>query len=213
MGFTILYYFLGFIFFIGCLGGIQMWVKMPQQKKDKVGIIVLSIFLVSMLTFVYVIFFKPTFFNAETTMSGIIVFVFLLIVFTAFFIFWYNAKYNKKVNAASIIIVMSLSIFGFAYFILKNMGSNEKEKLVKNISLKTVVTNITFDTHKPYFKDMTLADGQFLSMPETMNNTLQIGDSIYKIKRETFYTVVNFKTKLKTQYAVATHVRVLGKPQ
>ena len=60
---------------------------------------------------------------------------------------------------------------------------------------------------------MILADGQHLPMPETMNSTLQIGDSIYKTKGEKFYTVINFKTKLKTQYAVATHVRVLGKPQ
>ena len=125
----------------------------------------------------------------------------------------YNDKYNKKVNIASVIIVISLIIFASTYLVLKSQGNDEKEKLVNNLALKTVVTNITFDPHKPYFKDMTLADGQYLPMPETMNSKLQIGDSIYKNKGDEFYIIINFKTKLKTQYLVATHMRVLGKPQ
>ena len=60
---------------------------------------------------------------------------------------------------------------------------------------------------------MTFADGQFLLMPEAMNNSLQIGDSIHKIKEELFDTVINLNTKISTRYLVATHKRILGKPQ
>ena len=60
---------------------------------------------------------------------------------------------------------------------------------------------------------MTFADGQFLPMPEVMNNSLQIGDSIYKIKGEAFYTVINFSTKIIKRYPVGIHKRIIGKPQ
>ena len=50
-------------------------------------------------------------------------------------------------------------------------------------------------------------------MPEAMNNEVQIGDSIYKIKGDNFYSVVSFKTKIKKQYFVSTHLRVLSKPK
>ena len=60
---------------------------------------------------------------------------------------------------------------------------------------------------------MTFADGQFLPMPEAMNNSLQIGDSILKSKEEVFYTVINLNTKISTRYLVPTHKRILGKPQ
>ena len=213
MGVTTLYYFIGFLFFIACMIGLQKWFVLPQSQKDKVGLTVLSIFLIGLTVFVCVVIFKPNYLSAETTMAAGIVFVFVLIVFTAFFIKWYNDKNSKKVNIASIIIAMSLTIFAGAYLVLKSQGNDEKEKLIKNVQLKTVVTNITFDPHKPYFKDMTLADGQYLPMPETMNSKLQIGDSIYKSKGNKFYTVINFKTKLQTRYIVATHLRVLGKPQ
>lgn len=213
MGITILYYFLGFIFFICCLGGIQKWFKLPQQKKDKVGLIVVSIFLVALFGFIITIVFKPKYFRADTTISGMIFFIFLFIVFTAFFIFWYNVKYNKKINIATIIIILCLSIFAFIFLIIKNIGSNEKEILIQNIALKTIVTNINFDPHKPYFKDMTLADGQYLPMPEAMNKILQIGDSIYKNKGETFYTIVSATTKTITKVQVKIHERILGKAQ
>lgn len=108
---------------------------------------------------------------------------------------------------------MSLTIFIAAYLVLKSQGNDEKEQLIKDIVLKTVVTNITFDSHKPYFKDMTLADGQSIPMPETMNKTLQIGDSIYKTKGGNFYTVINLKTKIVSNYEVKVHQRVLSKAQ
>ena len=213
MGITTLYYFLGFIFFITCLAGVQHWFKMPQQKKDKIGFITLLIFLIGLLAFIAIVIFKPNYLSTETIIAFGIGFIFLLIVFTSFFLSWYNEKYKKQINISRIIIVFFLAIFFTAYFVLKNQSEDEKDLLIKNIELKTVATNITFDTHKPYFKDMTLADGQFLPMPETMNKTLQIGDSIYKNKGEKYYTVINFKTKLKTQYLVTTHIRVLAKPQ
>ncbi len=213
MGITTLYYFIAFILFIGCIIGIQKWFLLPQQKKDKVGLLVLSIFLGGLIAFVCIVIFKPNYLSTETVMSAGILFVFLLIVFTAFFTKWYNNKYHKKINTGSVIIAMSLTIFAGAYLVLKSQGNSEKENLVKNVQLKTVVTNITFDSHKPYFKDMTLADGQYLPMPEAMNTTLQIGDSIYKNKGDEFYTVVNAKTKDITKIAVKVHERVLGKAQ
>ena len=68
-------------------------------------------------------------------MSAGIGFVFLLIVFTAFFLKWYNDKYHKKVNIGSVIIVLSLTIFGIAYLVLKAQGNDEKDNLVKTIQL------------------------------------------------------------------------------
>ncbi len=186
MGITTLYYFIAFILFIASMIGLKKWFIMPQQKKDKVGLFVLSIFLSGLIAFVCVVIFKPNYLSTETVMSAGILFVFLLIVFTVFFIKWYNDRYRKKINIGTVIIAMSLTIFAGAYLVLKSQGNDEKEKLVKNMQLKTVVTNITFDSHKPYFKDMTLADGQYLPMPETMNTTLQMGDSIYKNAGEIF---------------------------
>ena len=86
-------------------------------------------------------------------------------MFTAFFIKWYNDKYNKKINIGTAIIALSLTFFG-AVFLVSKFGMNtEKENIIKNVALSTTVKNISFDTHKPYFKDMTLAEGQFLPMP------------------------------------------------
>ncbi len=213
MAITIVFYFIAFIFFVVCLIGLQRWVKLPQQKKDKTGLIVLVIFLSLLLVFILLVVFQPHILSVERTITGAMVFVFLLIIFTAFFITWYNEKYNKKINTGRVIIIMSLSIFCIVFLFLKLDGNDERQKIIKNIELKTVIANITFDTHKPYFKDMTLADGQFLPMPETMNNKVQIGDSIYKMTGEHFYRVVNYKTKISTKYTVTTHIRVLGKPQ
>jgi len=210
---TTLYYFLGFIFFIAAIGGIQKWAKLPQIKKDKVGLIVLSIFLITFLSFISIIIFKPYYFSIDTSIPISMLFVFLLIVFTAFFIKWYNYKYNKKVNIGSVIIALSLTFFGAVFLVLRFGMNTEIENIIKNINLNTTVVNITFDTHKPYFKDMVLADGQYFPMPEAMNNTLQIGDSIYKNKKESFNTVVNTSTKKRTVYEVKTHERILGKAQ
>lgn len=208
---TTLYYFFGFVLLIACIGGIQKWDLLPQLKKGKVGLVVLTIFLFSLLLFILIVLFYPTYFSADSTFTVGILFVFLLIVFTALFIIWYNDKYNKTVDIGSVVIVFCLSLFSIAFIFLWFAGSKEKNTIEQNIVLKTLVTNITFDTHKPYFKDMILADGQHLPMPEAMNNEVQIGDSIYKIKGDNFYSVVNFKTKIKKQYFVATHVRILSK--
>jgi len=213
MGATRLYYFIGFVIFVCCLIGIQKWAKLPQQKKYKIGLIVLSTFLFSLLGFVFLVLFGFIHFKGDYAISLGMLFFFLSILFTAFFIMWYNDKYDKHINTGTVVMVLCLAAFAIIFLYLKNIGSNEKDEIVKNTTLRTVVTNITVDTHKPYFKDMALADGQFLPMPEAMNSTVQIGDSIYKIKGEKFYTVVNFKTKTPTQYPVATHTRVLGKPQ
>ena len=60
---------------------------------------------------------------------------------------------------------------------------------------------------------MTFADGQYLPMPEAMNNLLKVGDSIYKNKGEDFYTIVSAITKVTTKFSVKVHERVLGKAQ
>ena len=139
--------------------------------------------------------------------------IFIFMVGIMFWTNWYTKKHKTKINAGQIVIAVFTVIFISLYFIFKNMGTSERDKIVKNISLKTTVEKITFDPHKPYFKDMSLADGQFLPMPEAMNNSLQVGDSIYKTKGENFYTVINFKTKTSTTYEVKIHERVLGKAQ
>ena len=213
MGFTTLYYFIAFVLFFVCLGGIQKWYKLPQQKKDKVGLIVLVTFLNLLIVFILICALQPNLLSADTTASLMILFLFLIIVFTAFFIKWYNDKYKKTVNIGTVVIFLCLSLFSMAFIFLWFGGSKEKNNIEQNVALKTLVINITFDTHKPYFKNMTLADGQYLPMPEAMNNELQIGDSIYKIKGDNFYSVVSFKTKIKKQYFVATHLRVLSKPK
>jgi hypothetical protein len=213
MGITTLYYFLAFIIFIASFIGIQKWFELPQPKKDKVGLIVLSIFLSSLLMFILLATFRPTYLQSEHLIFIGMFFIFLLIVFTAFFVKWYNDKYNKKLNIGRIVIILCLTIFTGIYFVIRQQGTDEKATIIKNIELKTVVANITFDSHKPYFKDMTLADGQFLPMPEAMNNVLQVGDSIYKIKGGAFYTIVSAASKTTTKIEVKVHERVLGKAQ
>ena len=210
---TTLYFLLAFVLFIACIAGIQKWVKLPQQKKDSVGLIILTVFLISLSLFILMVIFIPTYFSADSTILASILFFFLFILFTVFFIKWYNDKYNKKINIGTVIIAFSLTFFGAVFLVLKFGMNTEKENIIKNVALSTTVKNITFDTHKPYFKDMTLADGQYLPMPEAMNNEVQIGDSIYKIKGDNFYSVVSFKAKIKKQYFVATHLRVLSKPK
>jgi ASC-1-like (ASCH) protein len=210
---TTLYYLLAFIFFIACVAGIQKWAKLPQTKKDKVGLIVLGIFLIAFFPFISINIFNPTYFSVDTSIPISMLFVFLFIVFTAFFIKWYNDKYNKKINIGSIIVAICLTLFAAVFLYLKYGITSEKENIIQNVTLKTTVTNITFDTHKHYFKDMVLSDGQYLPMPEAMNNALQIGDSIYKNKKENYYTVVNLSLKKRTVYEVKTHERILGKAQ
>lgn len=210
---TTLYYLLAFVFFLTCIAGIQKWAKLPQLQKDKAGLIVLSIFLLSFVWFILIIVFEPTYFRVDTAIPIAMLFFFLSIVFIAFFLQWYNDKYHKKVNIGGVIIAICLTLFGIVFLYLKYGMTGEKENIIQNVALNTTVTNITFDTHKPYFKDMTLADGQNLPMPEGMNKTLQIGDSIYKKKKEKFYTVVNAVTKKSEVYEVKIHERVLGKAQ
>ncbi len=138
---------------------------------------------------------------------------FIFICSTGIIIEKYYRKGKIKINGGQAIMYVSLLFFAGAYFIIKNMANDERQNIIENITLQTTVTNITFDTHKPYFKNMTFANRQTLPMPETMNKELQIGDSIYKNKKENFYTVVNFKTKIRTKYEVKTHLREFSKPQ
>ena len=210
MGITTLYYFIAFIIFVGCLSGVHRWANLPWQKKYRIGLVVICVFLFSLIGFVFLVLSKVIYFNGADTISLSMLFFFLFILFTAFFISWYNEKYDKKINIGNVVIVLSLSAFGIIFLYVNKDWRNDKLFLIQNIQLNTVVANITFDSHKPYFKNMLLADGQLLPMPETMNNSLQIGDSIYKGEGEQFYTVVNSKTKLITQYLVTTHTRILG---
>jgi len=148
-------------------------------------------------------------------MSGTIlmVLVFILIISIAVALIWYNKKYNKKISVGTVLIVLFLLIGGTFFALIKNMSAQEKGGIVKNVALKNIVVEIITDTHKQYFKDMRLDDGQILPMPESMNVVLQPGDSIYKNKGENFYTVVNSISKARKNFEVKVHERVLSKPQ
>ncbi len=69
MGTTTLYYFFGFIVFIVCLGGLQKWFKLPQPKKDHVGLIVLTTFLSSLLVFILLVTLIPDYLQAANVAS------------------------------------------------------------------------------------------------------------------------------------------------
>ncbi|MBC7485989.1 MAG: hypothetical protein H7282_04485 [Cytophagaceae bacterium] len=125
---------------------------------------------------------------------------------------WYTQKYKPKISFTQIMLITFALVGGGFYLMIKNMGADEKTNIIQNVSLKNRVTAITFDPHKPYFKSMTFDDGQHLPMPEAMNKVLEVGDSVYKNKGDSFYLLVNSKTRLKTKYSVAIHERVLSKP-
>ncbi len=138
--------------------------------------------------------------------------LFIFLAATMFTAKWYTKKYNPKISFTQIMLIVFGLVVGGFYLLIKSLGSDEKENIVQQINVKSTVADITFDPHKPYFKYMTLGDGQYLPMPEAMNATLQVGDSLYKNKGENFYTVVNRTTKIKTKYSVAVHERVMSKP-
>ena len=148
-------------------------------------------------------------------MDGVLMmlFIFIFIVSVALGFTWYNKKYGRKINVGTVIILVFASIVAEFFFAIRNMSSTEKENIIKNISAKTTVVKILTDSHKPYFKDMQLQDGQILPIPEAMNATLQVGDSVYKTKGENFYTVVNAKTKSRKNVEVQVHHREMSKPQ
>ena len=73
---TTLYYFLGFVLLIACIGGIQKWDLLLQLKKDKVGLMMLSVFLFAFISFISIIIFKPTYFSSDTSIPIGMLFVF-----------------------------------------------------------------------------------------------------------------------------------------
>jgi len=148
-------------------------------------------------------------------MSGtvLMVLIFVLIVSGAFFVIWYNKKYNKKIDVGTVIIVLFISIGVVFYLLIKNMATGEKESIIDNVSLNNTVVEIFTNSHSQYFKDMKLDDGQILPMNEVMNGVLQVGDSIYKTKGEKFYTVVNSKIKSRIKFDVKVHIWESSKPQ
>jgi uncharacterized membrane protein (DUF485 family) len=97
------------------LGGIQKRYKLPQQKKDKVGLIVLVTFLNLLIVFILICALQPNLLSADTIASLMILFLFLIIVFTAFFIKWYNDKFKKTVNIGTVVIFLCLSLFSMAF--------------------------------------------------------------------------------------------------
>ena len=151
--------------------------------------------------------------NADVVVPLFMLGVFIVIAAVMIAAKWYTKKYKSKLNFTQIIIGFFIILIFSAYYFIKNLGSDEKQNIIENVTLKTTVANISLDSHKPYFKDMTLADGQHLPMPEAMNTTLQVNDSIYKNKGENFYTVINAKTKIASKYEVKIHERILSKPQ
>lgn len=139
--------------------------------------------------------------------------LFILMVIVMIAANYYTKKYKTKITGSQIIIYFFIFITVVIYFLIKNMAVNEKDGIIKNVALNTTVIAITFDTHKPYFKNMHLADSRYLPMPEAMNTVLQIGDSIYKNKGEKFYTVVNSITKSRKNFDVKVHHREFTMPQ
>ena len=212
MGFTILYYFVCFIVIVLAIAGIQKWVKLPQQKKDTIGIIIMSTFLSLLTVFILIMVFQADILNAESTASLMMLFLFLIIVFIALSLKWYNDKYIKTLNIGRAIIISTIAVFCIAFIALQSVVNKEKESIIAEVELRTTITNIFFDNHKPYFKNMMLADGRYLPMPETMYNKVQLGDSIYKLKKQNFYTVVSID-KIYKHYPVAANSRILSRPQ
>ncbi len=144
--------------------------------------------------------------------GGLLVFgIFIFMAVVMLWANWYTKKHKTKLDAGQIIIAVFAVIMAALFFTIKNMGKREKALMIKDVALRSVVKAITGDAHKPYFKDMHLADGRYLPMPEAMNESLQIGDSIYKNAGDNFYTVINSKTKAATKYPVKIHERVWGR--
>ena len=148
-------------------------------------------------------------------MDGVtlMVLIFVFIVTVALGFTWYNKKYGRKINVGTVIILVFASVATVFFFAIRKMSSTEKENIIKNISAKTTVVKILTDSHKPYFKDMQLQDGQILPILEIMNAELQVGDSVYKTKGENFYSIVNAKTKSRKNVEVQVHHREMSKPQ
>ncbi len=146
-------------------------------------------------------------------MSGtVLIFsIFGLLVFIVILANWYTKKHKSKLDPGQIIIAVFALLMVAAFIFIKNLSKTETRKIVDNVELQTIVSQITFDPHKPYFKKMILADGQYLPMPEEMNGRLQVGDSIYKKKKEVTYTVVSHLTKTISIYKVKANTRTLGK--
>ncbi len=151
--------------------------------------------------------------SADALMILIMMGIFFLLAAIMLTAYWYTKKYKSKIGFTQIMLFVFALFIAGAYFFIKNLGNNEREKIVKNIMIKSVVTRISFDTHKPYFKNMTLADGQYLPMPENMNNVVLVGDSIYKNAGENYYTIVSSTNKTTTIFKVKTPTRILGKQQ
>ena len=210
---TLLYYLLAFFGFILCIAGLQKWNKLQQTKKDKIGFVVLSVFLTLLIAFVGLVLTKSNLLKGDDILFTAIIFFFLTVFFLVLFLSWYNQKYNRKINISTVVVVFCLTVFVCVFLFIKQMGINEEQNIIKNIELKTVVKNIIFDTHKPYFKEMVLDNKQTLPMPEAMNDQLQVGDSIFKNKKEDFYTVVKGVTHDKQIYKVKVNMRILGKQQ
>ncbi|MFC4262712.1 hypothetical protein ACFOWM_07480 [Ferruginibacter yonginensis] len=70
-----------------------------------------------------------------------------------------NDKYNKNISVGSVVIVMCIGVFAIAYHFIQKMNTNDITFIIKNVAINSIVTNISFDSHKPTFKQMTLADG------------------------------------------------------
>ena len=114
--------------FIACIFGIQKWYLLPQIKKDKVTIIVISTFITVLLSFILIIIINASYFNADIFITTSIAFVFFVKVYRVFFIKWYNDKHKKIINIGRIIIALSLTLFGKVFLVLK-FGGNKKNYL------------------------------------------------------------------------------------
>lgn len=105
------------------------------DKKDNVAIIVISTFLIVLLSFILIIIINPSYLNVDITITTSVAFVFLLIVFRVFFVKWYNDKHKKIINIGRVIIALSLTLFGAVFLVLK-FGGNKEKKYYTNRSFK-----------------------------------------------------------------------------
>jgi hypothetical protein len=83
----------------------------------------------------------------------------------------------------------------FAIFILK-LAYDGKKDWVENTAIQSKIVDIyQGDKGKPNYQIMKLESNQSFAIPKNMLSKLQIGDSVFKNKKDDFYTFKLLKNK------------------
>ena len=99
-------------------------------------------------------------------------------------------KHIPKILIGFFVII---AFFGIG-IIIKLANMDKEDFLTKEIKSKVISIRQGYKG-KPNYKIMELQDGQSFTIPKTMLDILQIGDSVYKTKGNDFYIFVDSKTK------------------